>query len=165
VSADRASLAATRLAAELEPTAHVHDGPSEYRVDVEAPGLDADDFQVRLAGRLLRVTGRDVRTPGSDSTFEFVFRLPDQVSGDGLAASFEDGRLIVRAPVHADEARTIAVHAGGEARAGSAAAPEPVGVAEVDEPVDGADHERPAGDVPQRHRQQIVEEEGVPGQP
>ena len=109
MTADRVELAATRIAAELEPTAHVQDGPAEYRVDIEAPGLGADDFHVRLAGRLLHVTGLDLRAPGSDSTFEFVFRLPDQVAGDGLAASFEDDTLTVRAPVHADEPRRVEV--------------------------------------------------------
>ena len=109
MTANRAEPAVTRIAAELEPTAHVQDGPAEYRVDIEAPGLDADDFRVRLAGRLLQVTGRDLRTPGSGSTFEFVFRLPDRVAGDGLAASFEGEKLVIRAPTQADEARTIEI--------------------------------------------------------
>jgi len=108
VSADRANLAAARLA-ELEPTAHVQEGPAEYRVDVEAPGLEAHDFEVQLTGRLLHVTGRDLRTPGSGSTFEFVFRLPDLVAGDGLSASFEDGRLVIRAPVQAGQAQRIEI--------------------------------------------------------
>lgn len=109
MTADRVELAATRIAAELEPTAHVRSGPSGYSVDIEAPGLDAGDFQVRLSGRLLHVSGRDLRAPGGESTFEFVFRLPDHVAGDGLTASFEDGRLLVRAPVHPDDVRTIEV--------------------------------------------------------
>jgi magnesium-transporting ATPase (P-type) len=37
--------------------------------------------------------------------------------------------------------------------------------AEVDEPVDGADHDRPAEDVPDRHGQEVVEEEGAPREP
>jgi magnesium-transporting ATPase (P-type) len=38
-------------------------------------------------------------------------------------------------------------------------------VAQVDEPVDGPDHDRAADDVPDRHREEVVEEEGAPGQP
>ena len=37
-----------RLAAELEPTAHVHDGETEYRVEVEAPGLGEHDLHVEV---------------------------------------------------------------------------------------------------------------------
>ena len=36
--------------------------------------------------------------------------------------------------------------------------------AEVDEPVHGTDHDRPADHVPDRHRDEVVEEEGAPGQ-
>jgi HSP20 family molecular chaperone IbpA len=98
-----------RRAAELEPTAHVEDGPTEYRVEVDAPGLGAEDFEVSLSGRLLRVSGRDLRRFGSDSTFEFVFRLPDQVSGEDLEAAFEHRKLVVRASVRGGEPRRIEI--------------------------------------------------------
>jgi HSP20 family molecular chaperone IbpA len=100
-------------AAELEPTAHVVDGPTDYRVEVDAPGLDAHDFVVDLTGRLLRVCGRDLRRFGSGSTFEFVFRLPDLVAGDDVVAAFEHGKLVVRAPVRAATPRTIEIDAPG----------------------------------------------------
>ena len=92
-----AALVATRLAAELEPTAHVHNGAAEYRIDVEAPGLGVDDFSVHLADRLLRITGPSLSTLGADRDFEFLFRLPDQVAGGDVVASFEDGKLVIRA--------------------------------------------------------------------
>ena len=47
---------------------------------------------------------------------------------------------------------------GGRARDASALA------AEVHEPVDGADHHRAADDVPDRHREEVVEEEAAPRQ-
>ena len=105
---------ATKLAAELEPTAHVDNGPTEYRIHVEAPGLGADDFSVHLSGRLLRITGPSLSTLGSDRDFEFLFRLPDQVAGADVVASFEDGKLVVRAPVEADEGRAIEIAAPPE---------------------------------------------------
>jgi HSP20 family molecular chaperone IbpA len=111
VSAASDRLVATRVAAELEPTAHVHNGPAEYRVEVEAPGLGADDFSVHLAGRLLRITGPSLSTLGADRDFEFLFRLPDQVDGADVVASFEDGKLIVRAPFEASEGRAIEIGA------------------------------------------------------
>ena len=98
-----------RQAAELEPTAHVEDGPTEYRVEVDAPGLGAEDLEVSLSGRLLQVSGRDLRRFGSDSTFEFVFRLPDHVSGEDLAAVFEQGKLVVRGSMRDGQPRTIEI--------------------------------------------------------
>jgi HSP20 family molecular chaperone IbpA len=115
VNEGRRELADARLAAELEPTAHVHESAEEYRVDVEAPGLDAGDFLVQVEGRLLHVSGRDLRTPGADATFEFVFRLPDRVEGEGLRAAFANGRLVIRAPVARNGFRTIEIVSSGEA--------------------------------------------------
>lgn len=102
---------ANRAAAGFEPTAHVVDGPAEYRVEVDAPGLAAHDFEVSLTGRLLNVRGRDLRRFGSDATFEFFFRLPDLVTGENLEATFEHGKLLVRAPVRDGEPRKIEISA------------------------------------------------------
>ena len=37
-------------------------------------------------------------------------------------------------------------------------------LAQIDEPIDGGDHDRAADDIADRHRQQIAEEEIVPGE-
>lgn len=87
-----------RLAAELEPVAHVRDGIEEYRVEVEAPGLGEHDLHVELVDRLVRVSGPDLRKPGTDSTFEFLFRLPESADAGLLHASFTHGVLVVSAP-------------------------------------------------------------------
>jgi HSP20 family molecular chaperone IbpA len=108
VSGDRRDLDTPRIA-QLEPTAHVHEEPDEYRVEVDVPGLEAGDLEVRLVGRLLHVTGRDLRALGPDSTFEFAFRLPDLVTGDELTAIFADGRLVLRSPVRPAEPRLIEI--------------------------------------------------------
>jgi magnesium-transporting ATPase (P-type) len=49
---------------------------------------------------------------------------------------------------------------GGDVRASDA-----VGAPEVDEPVDRAHHERAADEVPERHGQQVVQEERIPREP
>ena len=116
MSAASDMLVATKLAAELEPTAHVRNGPAEYRIDVEAPGLNLDDFSVHLTGRLLRITGPSLSTLGADREFEFLFRLPDQAAGADVVASFEDGKLVVRAPLEAGEGRTIEIAGPGPSR-------------------------------------------------
>jgi HSP20 family molecular chaperone IbpA len=109
VTVRRPSEDPAREASQLEPTAHVEEGPVEYRVEVDAPGVGGDDFEVTLSGRLLRVSGRDLRRFGSDATFEFVFRLPDQVSGEDLAAVFEQGKLVVRGRVSRSEPRKLEI--------------------------------------------------------
>ena len=98
-----------RLAAELEPTARVRDGETEYRVEVEAPGLGEHDLHVEVVDRLLRVSGPDLRKPGSDSTFEFLLRLPESADAGSLHASFTDGILVVSAPKRHEASRLVEI--------------------------------------------------------
>lgn len=98
-----------RLAAELEPTARVRDGETEYRVEVEAPGLGEHDLHVEVVDRLLRVSGPDLRKPGSDSTFEFLLRLPESADTAALHASFADGILVVSAPKRHEASRPVEI--------------------------------------------------------
>ncbi|HSE81047.1 MAG TPA: Hsp20 family protein [Gaiellaceae bacterium] len=87
-----------RAAAELEPTAHVDDGPDEYRVEVEAPGLGERDLEVQVVDRVVRVSGPDLRKPGSDSTFEFLLPLPESADAGRVHAIFTGGVLVISAP-------------------------------------------------------------------
>jgi HSP20 family molecular chaperone IbpA len=87
-----------RAAAELEPIAHVEDGPGEYRIEVEAPGLEECDLHVEVVDGIVRVSGPDLRKPGSGSTFEFLLRLPESADAGRLHASFTGGVLVVSAP-------------------------------------------------------------------
>ena len=87
-----------RLAAELEPTARVHDGVDVYCVEVDAPGLGEHDLHVEVVDRMVRVSGPDLRKPGSDSTFEFLLRLPESADAGSLHATFAGGVLTVSAP-------------------------------------------------------------------
>jgi HSP20 family molecular chaperone IbpA len=115
VTARRSPEDPVRRAAELEPTAHVENGGAEYRVEVDAPGLGPADLEVTLTDRLLEVRGRDLCKPGTDATFEFVFRLPDHVPGEDLSAVFEDGKLIVRAGIKNGATRRIEIRTPGDA--------------------------------------------------
>jgi HSP20 family protein len=98
-----------RLAAELEPTAHVHDGEAEYRVEIEAPGLGEHDLHVEVVDRLLRVSGPDLRKPGAGATFEFLLRLPESADAAALHASFTDGILVVAAPKRHEASRPVEI--------------------------------------------------------
>jgi HSP20 family protein len=103
-----------RLAAELEPTARVRDGEAEYRVEVEAPGLGEHDLHVEVVDRMLRISGPDLRKPGSDSSFEFLLRLPESADSDGLHASFTDGVLVVSAPKRHEVSRPVEIDDGDD---------------------------------------------------
>jgi HSP20 family molecular chaperone IbpA len=98
-----------RLAAELEPTARVHDREAEYRVEIEAPGLGEQDLHVEVVDRLLRVTGPDLRKPGAGATFEFLLRLPESADAAALHASFTDGILVVAAPKRHEDSRPVEI--------------------------------------------------------
>jgi HSP20 family protein len=102
-----------RLAAELEPTAHVHDGETEYRVEVEAPGLGEHDLHVEVVDRMLRVSGPDLRKPGAGATFEFLLRLPESADASSLHASFTDGVLTVSAPKRHGDPRPVEIDDDG----------------------------------------------------
>ena len=101
-----------RLAAELEPTARVHDGETEYRVEVEAPGLGEHDLHVEVVDRMLRVSGPDLRKPGAGATFEFLLRLPESADASSLHASFTEGVLTVFTPKRHGDPRPVEIDDG-----------------------------------------------------
>jgi HSP20 family molecular chaperone IbpA len=91
----------------------VHDGEDEYRAEIDAPGLGEHDFSVEVQDRMLRVSGPDLRKPGSDATFEFLLRLPESADASRLHASFERGMLVVFAPKRHDAPRPVEIDDAG----------------------------------------------------
>ncbi len=80
----------------------MRDGEDEYRAEIEAPGLGEHDLHVEVLDRIVRVSGPDLRKPGTESSFEFLFRLPESADAGRLHASFAEGVLVVSVPkVHA----------------------------------------------------------------
>jgi HSP20 family protein len=78
-------------------------------VQVEAPGMESSDFDVRVAGRLLTVRGNKRSSHESDEghyrvieraygTFERTFELPDDVLPDRVSATYRRGVLTVELP-------------------------------------------------------------------
>lgn len=103
----------------------------EYRdgdtlvLEVEAPGIDpAKSVEVTVASGMLRVTvhreerEEHKRKSGYRSEFRYgeltrSVRLPDNVSGEDVTASYRDGILEVRVPIPPEkepERRTIPVN-------------------------------------------------------
>jgi HSP20 family protein len=89
----------------LSPT--LGDSDDAYIIEIPLPGIRRKDAQVEIRGRRVVVTGeRKERTRrGTFRTkrrvtgrFRFDARLPGDVDTDAVTASYEDGRLVVRAP-------------------------------------------------------------------
>jgi HSP20 family molecular chaperone IbpA len=91
----------------------VHDGEDSYRAEIDAPGLGEHDFAVEVQDGMLRVTGPDLRKPGSDATFEFLLRLPESADASRVHASFADGVLVVSAPKLHDMPRPVEIDDDG----------------------------------------------------
>jgi HSP20 family protein len=89
------------------PLADVEETDDAYIVDLDLPGVDRRDIDIEVTGRRLVVTGerkekertgllrRQTRTVGR---FHYEVTLPDQVNGDGIDATLNDGVLHLRLP-------------------------------------------------------------------
>jgi len=87
-------------------------GPREHVVEVETPGIDADDLRVELRGHVVSIhAGEAARS----------FRLPDGVDTRGLSATHCNGVLRLSAPCARLTTRVIPVD--DEARCVHADAP------------------------------------------
>lgn len=90
-----------------------------YRLLVDLPGLDREDVEVLTLGNELTIRGERprpelpegseiLRSERAHGRFERTIRMPPEVREEGVAASFEDGVLIVRLPrAEPTEARAV----------------------------------------------------------
>ncbi len=101
------------------PLADVEESDDAYTIDMDLPGVDRDDIDIEVTGRRLVVSGernekdrtgllrRQTRTVGR---FRYEVTLPDQVNGEGIDASLNDGVLHLRVPkAHGAQRRRIEV--------------------------------------------------------
>ena len=91
------------------PPVDIQETADGYRLQAELPGLTKDDISITLENNVLRLSGerkfekdakkesfhRIERTYG---TFSRAFALPQQVNGEGVQASFENGVLTIPVP-------------------------------------------------------------------
>ncbi len=92
------------------PMVNVVEEAEQFRLEVAAPGMRKEDFQVTLEDGVLRIGGhrqaqQEDNQPGkytrrefNYASFERAFRLPNTVSTDQVEARYTDGVLHVRIP-------------------------------------------------------------------
>jgi HSP20 family protein len=104
------------------PVADIEEKDDAYLVEVELPGVKAEDVTIELIGNELSVSG-EVREEQREGVvrrrmrrygrFDYRVALPDQLDPEKVEASLEDGVLEVRVP-KAEKAkrRQIAIQSG-----------------------------------------------------
>lgn len=103
------------------PAINVIDDEKEYRVELAAPGMTKDDFNVHIDDDNNLVIlmekktdnkeskdskGRYLRREFAYSKFQQTLLLPDDVKRDAISAGVADGVLTVTLPKEAPEERT-----------------------------------------------------------
>jgi HSP20 family protein len=113
-----------RIAEIIRPASQANAATDAYTIDVELPGVQADDVDVELVGPdtlVVRGTKRDAREARGDGfifsersygSFQRAFQLPGDVDTDKIDADFADGVLTVKLPRKAEAARSIKVRRG-----------------------------------------------------
>jgi HSP20 family protein len=105
----------------FKPAVDIHEDESFFTVEVEVPGMKAEDIQVDIEKNILSVSGerrlnheekRDGyrRVERFYGTFTRSFTLPDTVDADAIEAKTAEGVLTLRLPKRpAPGARRISV--------------------------------------------------------
>lgn len=95
------------------PKVNIRDDGEKYRVDVIAPGLEADSVKVTAQQNRLEFSGeirsekvteeeKYHRTERSVGKFQRSFRLPTDVAVDDITAEYRDGVLKIDVPKAAE---------------------------------------------------------------
>lgn len=108
------------------PAVNVKETEEAFEVELAAPGLKKDDFEISLDDNVLQISAeKEVKhEEGDESTrysrrefsyqsFARSFTLPETVNQEEIAANYEDGVLKIKLPkldeAQVKQARTIAI--------------------------------------------------------
>jgi HSP20 family protein len=91
------------------PSADVYEDSANYFVEVELPGVDIDDVEVTAEGNVVRISGeRKAAGEPSRQTVQRMeryfgpflreFSFPDVIDSGRVAASLNDGILLLKIP-------------------------------------------------------------------
>ena len=94
---------------QFTPTVDIVENDSEYEIDVHAPGMKKEDFDLQVDDNRLRISGEKsyeekdekknyyLRESGY-GRFERSFPLPDNTDADQIKAEYNDGVLKLHLP-------------------------------------------------------------------
>ncbi len=96
-----------RKGLDLGPAIDVSETDSEYRAEIELPGVKKEDLNVTIENGRLHIEGRReeeekeegkhyVRMERTSGSFSRTLQIPPTVDEEGAEAEFKDGVLIVR---------------------------------------------------------------------
>jgi len=92
-----------------QPSVNVIETDDDYRIEVAAPGLAKEDFDVNIEDNSLTISA-EVKTEGTETTDKYTrrefnyssfkrnFNLPDTVNVKDIAAGYENGVLTLTLP-------------------------------------------------------------------
>jgi len=92
------------------PSVNIKENPDSFEVEVAAPGMDKQDFEITLEGNMLTISsakknqreeneGNYTRREFSYQSFQRSFELPkDVVDEEHIAAKYENGVLCLTVP-------------------------------------------------------------------
>jgi HSP20 family protein len=108
--------------ATVRPAVNVAQTDTGFRIEVAAPGLGKEDFNVKVEGRLLSISAEKTATESSEAKvlrrefayhkFERSFTLPDSIDADNIKAAYQNGVLTLelsRKPELSPIAKTIEI--------------------------------------------------------
>lgn len=89
-----------------QPVVNILETASGFRIDIAAPGLSKDDFQIKVEKNVLSVSTQKETMHTQEGTtyhrrefaygaFERSFRIPETIDTDNIAANFTNGILSV----------------------------------------------------------------------
>ena len=109
-------------AASARPAVNVAQTDTGFRIEVAAPGLGKEDFNVKVEGKLLTISAEKAATASTDAKvlrrefayhkFERSFTLPDSIDTEGIKAAYQNGVLTLelsRKPELAPMAKNIEI--------------------------------------------------------
>jgi HSP20 family protein len=92
------------------PKVNIHESERDFTVEVAAPGMNKDDFEVTIDNNLLTITSelrkeeknitetKYTRKEFSYQSFQRTFTLPDTVDANKIAAKYNNGILELLLP-------------------------------------------------------------------
>jgi len=103
-------LGGTQFTQKIVPPVNIRETEESYAVELMAPGMKKEDFNIELDNELLTISaeiksennteekGKFTRREFSYSSFKRTFTLPETVKEDGINASYENGILSIALP-------------------------------------------------------------------